>query len=318
MTATPADLLRTAGISVAVIGAQRGGSTYAADLLAERGGIDIPRVEIPLVEDPWWSRPIDPVELHKIYPPERDGRPRGLKRPDLLGMPELAPRLDAIGVEHCVVTLRDPVARTISAAHWYAYVGRIQVPDDMDEYLCRLPDRVMCGEASDHERQLLDYSMYGDLLSRWRAGFGGRLHFVTYDDLAAGLGDLSRRLGGEPTGAPVPPTTWGAVRRNASLDDVRRLRRCARRLPFAQSWDTLATFRLTRRGDRPWNPLPRRLAVAAVLAADRAVALVQRPAPSARRADTRALLRTYFADDVRRLGAEFPELRATIAEWSDR
>ena len=315
------EVVSSLGLRFAVIGAQRGGSTFSADVLSNCCEIDLPRLELPIFEDPWWSREISASELNRVF--STDGSlVRGLKRPDLLGHPEYAPRLRRAGVRACVVVVRDPVERMVSAAFWYVYVGRIRNPVSMDEYLQSVASRFAAGlELSEFERRLVDYSRYGHHVSAWMAWFGVRLILSSPEAVAADpdefAGEVLEAAGGTPAHAArqarrmTPPT----ARTNAGFAGYGRLRVLRSRMRFSRTWDNATEFRLNRDATRIWNHVPNRLAVGAVHGLDRLGSLVVRRQPPAVSPATHEVLREALADDVALFRSLSPRCREVAESW---
>lgn len=212
-----------------VIGAQKAGSTYLLKCLGEHPGVFMPPAEVAFFEDPlydasrlaWFERHFDSAEA---------GQAIGVKRPNLLCLPECPARL----AEHTpdlklVVVLRNPVQRAVSAYFHYMKTGLLPVaPLEVG-----LP-RIMAGPLPNYPRagEVLEFGLYAKGLAAYDAHFPReQIHVALLEDfrddaqgalakvyefLNVDAGYRPRAIGRRPMGAPYSLTRlrlWNAVDR---------------------------------------------------------------------------------------------------------
>lgn len=234
-------------IDLAVIGAQRAGSTRLADTLAAHPGLELPALELPVFEERFFSA-LALVELDKYYT-DSSGVLRGLKRPDYLADPGAAENLHRVN-SSCILTvvLRDPVERFVSALHWYQYVKLIPV-EPMSEILAQVravaDTAVEKAWAGNPYANLLSNGMYGRHLLRWLELFGEDcLHILTQEQLrnASSRDAAVNRIFSALGLATQPAATGGKPQRqNAGVYNPHRLKFLSKR-PTTFRWEDMSKF----------------------------------------------------------------------------
>ena len=262
----------TLGLRLAVIGAQRAGSTYLSTLLDRCPTLDLPYLELPIFESPYFEGS-EISEIERAYS-KQGAVVRGIKRPNLLGQPKYGPRLRSAGIELVVATLRDPVDRLVSAVHWYMYIGLIEV-DSASATLERLLASARRDLLVGRERELVVFSMYGQHLSRWLDIFGPNGLMVMDDKFVRHSPEIActqilRRLTGN-SAFVLPDNLAEFGRRNENVYSTVRLKWLERRLRYAVGWEDGSVFKLDRSGNRISNSKYNRVRVAAVHSVDRAI-----------------------------------------------
>ncbi|MEM8864295.1 MAG: sulfotransferase domain-containing protein [Planctomycetota bacterium] len=170
-----------------VIGAQKAGSTYLLECLGEHPEIFMPPAEVAFFEDPLYDPAwLDWFEQH--FDPAQPGQVIGVKRPNLLGLPECPARL----AEHMpelklVVVLRSPVERAISAYFHYMKTGLLPLaPLEVG-----MP-RIMRGDVSGYPRasEVLEFGLYARGLASYDEHFpADRILVTLLDDFRGDSGD---------------------------------------------------------------------------------------------------------------------------------
>lgn len=176
-----------------VAGAQRSASTTVAEYFARHPSIVMIKNEVRALEDPYYPRGLRVLLLRSVLA-NRRGRVLGMKRPELLHRPEGAERL-AARFERAVVviSLRDPVTRTVSAYHHYVRHGLL-APLPLNEGLERLLDRQKMGRHWRASDQVLTYSRYSSAVASYRSKSGLTACVVLVDELNERAGDVSARV----------------------------------------------------------------------------------------------------------------------------
>jgi hypothetical protein len=264
--ADSAEILRQ--VAFVVIGGQRSGSTYFADLLAQHPLVHLPALELPIYEDRFFSG-VDARVLERYFRrPER--ALLGIKRPDYLGSSSAAANLAVASPEARVVAvLRDPVERLWSAVAWYMYAGLIQV-EPVEQVFRRLRDAA-AGTGLGRYDELLHFGEYASCLDIYDEAVGSeRVDIIFNDDLRAPESATVRvREYWEVLGLAPAPINTSRARVNGAIYDLRRLRFLRARLPFAFAWENEHELRYLR-WRRLAHPL-REIANGGIHLADRAV-----------------------------------------------
>ncbi len=227
---------------------------------------------------------------------ERPERRLGLKCPDYLGRPEVAPRLaDLLGMPELIVCLRDPVARAVSAYFWKVRWGLLPLMP-LDEGMRLLLD----GGLRDRDASagdVLEWGRYGKHLTRY-------LEFFPRDRLMILLDQDLRN---------APDVTMNAVARHLRIEERRvgsvsrrgtnegvysraRLRFLRLRNPLVLRWDEDRTYAQIPK-PRPLAPC---LVNSAVGAVDTTVlARIYDNARPTLSPEIDAELREFYRDDIR-------------------
>lgn len=310
--------LKEFNLQFAVLGAQRGSSTFFSTLLAQFPGIDLPYLELPIFEDPFHGN-VDPVELNKCFAESSIARIRGLKRPDLLGRPELAPRLAEVGIHKLIVVVRDPVDRLVSAVSWYMYAGLL-APGPIENELSKLVKLTHSGHRPTLvQRDLIRSSKYHEAISGWRSYFSEE-QFMLIPDRE--LKDDPRRIVENSADflgcAQDTDGRWlnlDTARRNQNYYNLTRLRFMSQRLHFSRGWNSVDEFALNRSGTRIANSLPNLAILAGFRIFDRLfLHRLESGAPQLSR-DLRLSLHEIFEHDIDALRNDFPQLAQYTAGW---
>ncbi|MBA3464118.1 MAG: sulfotransferase domain-containing protein [Deltaproteobacteria bacterium] len=279
-----------------VVGAQRSATTHLNTRLGDHPEIFMCPDEVPYFEHPFFARS-KPSELRAAVAAATPHQRRGIQRPDYLARPECAPNIKSVVPDaRILAVLRDPVARAISAYHWYVQFGLLPLLP-LDVGIARLLDG-WTDPSHPRASEILDLGFYGRHLARYVDAFGAdRILVVLNEDLdnPTTFQTIYRFLGVAEDHEPRTTTR----RTNAGTYDLRRLRVLRARRRFAWSWDHVDTYEYRpRRLRRPAASL----VSAAVVALDQVVLARVFPNGSpVLRPDLEARLREVYADDVVRL-----------------
>lgn len=163
-----------------MIGAQRSASTFLNTCLRNHPDVYSPDGEVEYFEDPHYEARGQQYLVHLF-----DKAPRaqvyGFKRPELLARPECPGRIaaDLPGVR-LIAVLRNPIERTVSAYYHYASLRAIPLLP-LNEGIQRILNGDLQGRYPMAE-QIMDYSLYGSQLSRYRRFFGEESILVLFDE----------------------------------------------------------------------------------------------------------------------------------------
>ncbi len=171
-----------------VIGAQKAGSTYLLRCLGEHPQIFMPPAEVAFFENGLYSEErIGRFERH--FDAARPGQVIGVKRPNVLGLPECPVRLRRHMPDlKLVAILRDPIERAVSGYFHYMRTGMVPIVP-VEVGLNRLLD----GQYRDlpRARDILEFGFYGKHLRAYEAVFSRDRFCVTL------LDDVRRNARGE-------------------------------------------------------------------------------------------------------------------------
>lgn len=237
-------------VDFVIVGAQRAGSTFFADLVSQHPSIFIPTLELPVFEkrffDTW-----DPRILDRFLSPGR-GKTVGIKRPDSLGSPGVAANIAQMyPYAKIVVVLRDPVRRLISAAHWYMYTRLIPVEDlaTLTSRLQRVAPEWKNDEAADNPYvQLLRFGAYAWCLESYLKEFSQYGVYIVFNDHLRPKQRRDQELHRFWEYLNLPPHTGvneSLARANAVIYDLRRLAFLSRR-PVTFNWESQDRIRYVR------------------------------------------------------------------------
>lgn len=177
-----------------VIGAQKAGSTYLLQCLGEHPQIFMPPSEVAFFEDGLYDREqMDRFERH--FDPATPEQVVGVKRPNLLGLPEVPQRLQ----QHMpnlklVVVLRHPVQRAVSGYFHYMKTGflpLLPIEEGMPRLLSReLQDSDLYPRAGD----VLEFGLYHKHLTHYQKFFPAeKTHIILLDDVRRDAQEELRR-----------------------------------------------------------------------------------------------------------------------------
>lgn len=279
-----------------VVGAQRSATTHLNACLRDHPEIYMCPDEVPYFERPFFETS-PPSQLRAAVAAAAPGQIRGIQRPDYLARPECPGNIfSLVPAARILIVLRDPIARAISAYHWYVQFGLLPLLP-LDVGMERLLDG-WTDPAYPRAFEILELGFYGQQVARYVDTFGADQVLVL---LGADLRDpqtfrqLFRSLGVDENHAPRVADSGT----NAGTYDLRRLRFLRTRRRFAWSWDDVTEYRhQPRRSRRPIASL----VSAAVVGLDRFVlARVLVSAPPVLRADLDRRLQALYVDDIRLL-----------------
>ncbi|MCA1707340.1 MAG: sulfotransferase domain-containing protein [Actinobacteria bacterium] len=165
--------------SVLVIGAQRSASTFLSSCMRMHPEVYFPKGEVEYFEDPVYERR-SPSYLPDLFARAPAARVYGFKRPELLARRECPRRIaDEVPAVRLIAVLREPVSRTVSAYFHYAQ-GRGLPLLPLNDGLRKILD----GELADRfplSRFIVDYSLYGEQIARFRESFSKESMLVLFD-----------------------------------------------------------------------------------------------------------------------------------------
>jgi Sulfotransferase domain len=165
-----------------VLGAQKSASTFVARCLEDHPEVFIPSHEVRFFENPVYLQ--TPMEKLEKVLEKGNGKPIiAIKRPELLSLPECAPRL----AKHCpeaklVAVLRHPVERAISG--YYHYMDWMLVP--FVEIERGIPAIINNESEKSYRRarNVIDFGFYYKHLSHYLNYFRrDQIHIELFDDL---------------------------------------------------------------------------------------------------------------------------------------
>ena len=167
---------------LAIIGAQKSATTFLQNVLQAHPDVFIPDGELATFEDPRYAD-FDPERFESHFAPEETATAVGLKRPNYLHEPAVAPRL----AEHLpdlklVVALRDPIEQAISA-YFHQMRHGFALVEDMNAGL-RAILRGEWREEYPRTTQIIDYGAYHTQLSLYLSALRLRSvlsHYVPID-----------------------------------------------------------------------------------------------------------------------------------------
>ncbi len=309
--------MKRARLDFVIVGAQRSASTYLTDVLRSHPAVHMPAIEIPFFEMPFFGQ--DNQDVLARYLRSGESKTVGIKRPEYLGLPGVATNIASLYPEaRIVAVLRDPVARLISAAHWYMYVKAIEV-EPIDAVVERLQ---LMGDAWrdeayawDRYAQLIRFSAYSEGLASYRRAFGADAVKIVFQDylrpphFEPAVKGVFKHIGV----AEISVDHDLRARSNSVIYDQRRLRFLSRR-PSTFAWENEAEFRYFR---TRWTQYPTRVARSASFQlVDRLLLkrIWQVSAPEITPASL-AWLRELFRDDVQALAEQVDLPRAWCREY---
>lgn len=165
-----------------VIGAQKAGSTYLLRCLGEHPQVFMPPAEVAFFEETLY----DPARIgwfEARFDSAEPGQVVGVKRPNLLGLPECPERLHRhLPRVKLLAVLREPIERALSGYFHYMKTGFLPLAP-LEEGMRRL----LRGElAPEYPRaaEVLEFGLYHQHLMRYREWFPAeQIHVTLFDDL---------------------------------------------------------------------------------------------------------------------------------------
>lgn len=233
MTDTVSDMTNDdlAALDFVILGAQKSASTALHRLLRQHPDTYLPRHETPSFEDPVYLA--DGLRrVTRVVASAASWQRVGIRRPDLLGRPEVPVRL-RVHAPHAllIVILRDPVRRAISAYYWYMAHGLLPLAP-IDEGMRTL---LKGHTLADYPRsgEVLGYGLYAKHLDSYRALFPREQLLV----LAAGTLEQMARHAEVFLGVSQISELRKPTRANEGTYNFGRIRliRAAQRLPTRRS-----------------------------------------------------------------------------------
>jgi Sulfotransferase domain len=281
-------------IDFVVVGAQRSATTHLNACLRSHPQVFMCRDEVPYFEHPFFESS-SPSSLGDALAGADVGQRRGIQRPDYLARPECPANIHAVAPDaRILAVLRDPVARAISAYHWYVQFGLLPLVP-LDQGIEQLLDG---WSDPSHPRagEIIELGFYGRHLRRYVDAFGADQVLVL---LGSDLGDphtfprVFRFLGVDEHHVPRAIDR----RTNAGAYDLRRLRVLRARRRLAWSWDDATRY--TYQARRRRRPIAS-LVSAAIVGFDRVVLAraLGDGQPPVLRPDLDRRLRATYARDV--------------------
>jgi hypothetical protein len=294
-----------------VIGAQKSASTFLQDQMAQHPEVEIAEGEVRCFEDPYYSQDAVDALPTLFSSPAGSHTLRGIKRPDLLGRPEVPARLHRhLPDAKLFAVVREPVARAVSAYYHYVRHGFLPLLSIDDAFEALLQGALV----ADHPRsaEVLEFGRYGAHLQRYQDHYSPEQIMVFEQKQLTG--DPARQLhtafefiGVDP--GFVPTTTSAVSNRGVYAPFRLRLLRTKNRFVYTY------TPSLDRRYPRRPTPLGWTYN-AAVVALDRLVlSRFDEGRPAELSPDLRARVAAFYDEDrdlLRRLLADTP---AAGAGW---
>lgn len=171
-------------VNMAVIGAQKAGSTALQNAIARH-----PEIRLPSSEEPYFEREDLPLGKADPYFRRKYGRSfgrapiTGVKRPNYLASEKAPSRLQQYNPNtKLIVVLRDPVSRAISSYLHSVRLGFLPV-EEVNVGLTK----VFNGDYdrhSVHARETREFGLYAQCLMRWKRYFPQeQLHVIRLDDV---------------------------------------------------------------------------------------------------------------------------------------
>lgn len=151
------------------VGPQRTATSWLAQVLRTHPEICLPQgVKETMFFEQYYDKGIDWYAAHFAH--GRPGQVYGEVGPTYFDVPEIPARIQGINPAcKIIVTLREPVSRTISLFHHHVAKGR--VPGEFEAAVRRMPRIVESGHYARH-------------VPRWIETFGAeRVHYVLLDDI---------------------------------------------------------------------------------------------------------------------------------------
>lgn len=212
-------------VDFVAVGPQRTGTSWLDRMLRRHPRVCLPRqVKETMFFERHWENGVDWYASH--FPDAAPGQVRGEVAPTCFDLPAAAERIAALNPAcRIVVTLREPVGRTVSL--WHHHVAKGRAPRDFRQAVRAMPRIVESGRYAVH-------------LSRWIERFGAdRVLVELIDDVDArpqevldrvtaflGAGPMRVDEAGERVGAatmPRHPRLAAAAARAATALRARRL-----------------------------------------------------------------------------------------------
>ena len=235
-----------------IIGAQKAGSTFLLNCLAEHPDIYVHPVEDAYFQDPDYQQtPRDVFE--RRFEPGRGKAAVGMKRANYLASPECPQRIcrDLPDVR-LIAVLRDPIERAVSAYFHFMTSGFIPI-QPLNHGMRQILDAKVQSKYPAAEF-IIDYGLYAKHLRRYLEHFDrDRLLILLFDDLKAHpLSVVKQSYGFLAVDESYKPDRSMGTRPMASITSMPRIKlhNCAR--PLFIRTNPQRTRNATRRGPLGW------------------------------------------------------------------
>lgn len=211
--------------SFIVIGAQKSGSTFILNCLAEHPEIFMHHDEVRFFENPTYLEN-DISTLEALFYNVTIQKAVGIKRPGYLGRPECAERIyKHVPEAKLIVILRDPISRAISAYYHSMQCGFIPIKP-IEEGLEKIIHYKYQGRYP-QAQEIIDFGLYHKHLERYLNYFSPeKLLVLLFDDIKIAPLDTVKQiynfLGVDETYIPQSLTTKN--RQNPGVYSLTRIR----------------------------------------------------------------------------------------------
>ena len=236
-----------------VIGAQKAGSTFLLNCLAEHPDVYVYPAEDAYFQDPDYDQ--TPREVfERRFEPGRGRVAVGMKRANYLASPECPQRIDndLPGVR-LVAVLRDPIERAVSAYFHFMTSGFIPI-QPLNQGMRRILDAKLQTQFPAAE-YIIDYGLYAKHLRRYLEYFDrDRLLILLFDDLKAQpLSVVEQSYRFLAVDASYQPNRSMGTRPMASITSMPRIRLHNLARPLFIRTNPRRTRNTTRRGPLGWT-----------------------------------------------------------------
>jgi len=177
-----------------VIGGQKAGSTWVAEVLAHHPDVFMYHTEIPFFEDPDYTR-LTLRDLEKFFVHAGGKSAVGMKRPNLLTRAECPARIahDLPGVK-LIAMLRNPVERAVSSYFHLMRSGLLPI-ESMEVGMRRVLDGAYDASWPAGRERMMGYGFYHAGIQRYLQHVPReRMLIVLYDRVRSGASELFREM----------------------------------------------------------------------------------------------------------------------------
>ncbi|GAB4275358.1 MAG: sulfotransferase [Coriobacteriia bacterium] len=149
-----------------IVGAQKAATTFVQECLAEHPEVYLAPGETPFFESPDFENG-DISDLEALFQGRTEAR-LGIKRPNYLAKPEVAPRIERyLPDAKLIAVLRNPVDRAVSAYFHYINYGFLPVLD-IEVGMRRLLQDPSFTSGYPRGREVIEFGFYHRHLTRYR------------------------------------------------------------------------------------------------------------------------------------------------------